>query len=248
MDAAQTIRHAVSKIAGFRATHVSNPQLARAIAELKSFQTRRFLKTYSDLLAGGPYQPAAKFFLEELYGEKDYSERDLQFSRIAGAIQKLMPNAAVATAVLLAKLHLLTEELDQAMGLAWLRLAPDAQSQDLTVSNNALRYVKAWREVGRQADRALQLANVLDVGNDLDRLTRMPGLRLTLKMMRRPAQAAGLSDLQQFLEMGFDTFAGMGKKSKDVQNFLALVNQRESALMENLFLLPDLEVANQLND
>ena len=247
MDAAQTIRHAVAKIVAVRAEHVSSPRLALAISEVKKFQTRRFTKTYADILTQGPYQPAAKFFLEELYGEKDYAQRDLQFSRIAGAVQKLMPKSAVATAVLLAKLHLLTEELDHAMGLAWVGLSPNTLSDDLAPENKALRYVRTWRAVGRHADRALQLTQVLDVGRDLDRLTRMPGLRLTLKMMRRPAQAAGLSDLQQFLETGFDTFAAMGRKNKDVQNFLTLIHQRESALLDDLYVLPEVEMAVQLN-
>ena len=248
MDAAQTIRSAVAQVAGFRAQHVANPRLALAIFAVKRFQSRRFRKTYADMLAGGPYQPAAKFFLEELYGEKDYAERDLQFSRIAGAIQKLMPKAAVATAVLLAKLHLLTEELDQAMALAWLRLSPDGDSPESVLEIQARNYAKAWREVGRRDDRILQLAHVLEVGTNLDRLTQAPGLRLTLKMMRRPAQAAGLSDLQQFLEIGFDTFAAMGRKGDVVQSFLGLIKQRETVLIDGLFLWPEAEIAARLGD
>ena len=89
--------------------------------------------------------------------------------------------------------------------------------------------------VGRREDRARQLGSVLEVGRELDRLTRMPGLRLTLSLMRRPAQAAGLSSLQGFLESGFDTFARMSGKGEGARSFLALIQTRETALMDALF-------------
>ena len=59
----------------------------------------------------------------------------------------------------------------------------------------------------------------------------MRGLRTLLKMMRRPASAAGLDSLQQFLETGFDAFARMG----DADEFLQLVQQRESEWIRALF-------------
>ena len=56
-------------------------------------------------------------------------------------------------------------------------------------------------------------------------------MRSTLKLMRGPAQAAGLSDLQRFLESGFDAFGAM----RGASEFLALVAQRERALAAALF-------------
>jgi hypothetical protein len=242
MDAAHTIRDAVSKIIQLRLESVSNPQLGASVAAVKRFQSRRFAFTYGDILKAGPYQNAAQFFLEELYGEKDYSHRDTQFARIAGAMQKLLPKAAVATAVLLAELHLLTEELDHAMGAAWLALVQKAgavtSSLNLSPLDSSLTYVKSWQNVGRRDDRRLQLEKVLEMGRDLDRLTKTHGLRLVLKMMRRPAEAAGLGDLQHFLEHGFDTFAQMGQHHSSVAGFLSLIEQRESALMDDLFSEP----------
>ncbi|MEO7940200.1 MAG: hypothetical protein ABIR55_16345, partial [Burkholderiaceae bacterium] len=80
-----------------------------------------------------------------------------------------------------------------------------------------------------------QLQLVLKVGRDLEALTRTPGLRLTLKLMRRPANAAGLADLQHFLEQGFDTFARMGQRRGSTDTFLRLIDQRETALLKALF-------------
>ena len=45
-----------------------------------------------------PYAAAARFFLDELYSDKDYADRDAQFARIAGAIEKLFPAQVARTA------------------------------------------------------------------------------------------------------------------------------------------------------
>lgn len=229
MEAAQTIRSAVAKVSELRQTGLGNPALGQAIAVVKALQARRFAGTYADLLASPIYGAASRFFLEELYSDKDYTARDAQFARIAGALQSLFPASVVEVAVALAELHVLTEGLDHAMGLACTGGPLEGDAQQVH------RYLRAWRAVGRQADRHAQLRAVLEVGRELDRLTRKPGLRIMLKMMRKPAQAAGLSALQNFLEAGFDTFAAMARRPLGVSDFLATIEDRETRLMDLLF-------------
>jgi hypothetical protein len=96
------------------------------------------------------------------------------------------------------------------------------------------RYVRAWRKVGRRADRENQLTAVLRIGRKMSRFTRTPGLRVMLKMMRGPAVAAGLGSLQQFLEDGFDTFAAMARNN-GAERFLGTIEERESRLIAVLF-------------
>ena len=226
MDATHIIRDAVTQVTSLRQGAANSPELARALGDIKRFQARRFAGTYGDLLESKHYRAVVLFFLRELYGEKDYAERDAQFGRIAGALERLFPEQAVATAVALAQLHRLSEELDLAMAQSWVAQAERPEVQ---------RYVAAWQAVGRRLDRNTQLAGVLQVGRDLERLTRMPGLRLMLKMMRKPAQLAALGSLQQFLESGFDTFAAMGRSGDGARRFLDTVMTRESSLMDLLF-------------
>jgi hypothetical protein len=227
MEAARKIRNAVAQVALLRNVAQDNPALSGAVREVKRVQATRFAGTYSDLLVHGPYGPAARFFLEELYSDKDYAERDAQFARIAGAIEKVFPEQVARTAVTLAELHALTEELDQAMGLAWL-----TQPDDL---DEAQTYVRAWRAVGRRPEREAQLKVVMGIGEQMVRLTRTPGLRMLLKMMRGPAVAAGLGSLQHFLETGFDTFAAMVRTPQGAPAFLRIIEARESALIAGLF-------------
>lgn len=226
MEATKIIRNAVTQVTLLRQATADKPGLAQALSAVKHFQARRFAGTYFDLLHSEQYQPAALFFLEELYSEKDYSERDTQFARIAAALERLFPQQVVQTAVSLAQLHHLSEDLDLAMAQNWM---------DNGNAPEVRRYVYAWRAVGRRSDRNTQLSTVLDIGHELDRLTRTRGLRMLLKMMRGPANLAGMGSLQQFLESGFDTFAAMGRKGDGARHFLATVMARESNLIDLLF-------------
>ena len=226
MKASDIIRDAVTQVAGMRQTAAARPALAQALGAVKRFQARRFAGSYADLLESAQYRGAARFFLDELYSEKDYSQRDAQFTRIAGALERLFPQPVVQTAVALAQLHCLSEELDLALAQSWAEHAALAE---------VARYLTAWRCVARRAERNRQLETVLHIGHELDRLTRKPGLRMMLRMMRAPARAAGMNALQQFLESGFDTFAAMGGKGDGARSFLATVQSRESTLFDLLF-------------
>ena len=223
---AHTIQDALRNVSQLRQQQALTPALRQAIGQLKSFQARRFQATYTDLLHSPRYQPAATFFLHELYGDKDYAERDQQFARIAATIVRLFPQSVVDTAAALAQVHALTETLDDQMARHWL-----ADQAACPARSECARYVLCWRQVGQPAERQRQLQVVLALGRQLDRLTRMRGLRTLLKMMRAPASAAGLSALQHFLETGFDAFAKMGSADE----FLQRIEQRESEWLRLLF-------------
>jgi len=225
MDTAQIIRQAVAQVERLRDESRNVPGIAEAVSALKRFQATRFAGTYADLLASPAYAPAARFFLEELYSDRDYAERDAQFARIAHAVERLFPRDVAATAADLARLHALTESLDHAM----------ARMSRLEGRDDVAGYVRAWKLVERRHDRQAQLNAVVSLGTEMARLTRTPGLRLMLKMMRGPAAAAGLSSLQRFLESGFDTFAAVSKQRGGAEQFLSIIQQRERGLMDLLF-------------
>lgn len=224
MNTAQTIRQAVGEVELLRQESRALPHIGAAVTAVKQFQARRFRGTYADLLAAGPYAAAARFFLEELYSDRDYAERDAQFARIAGTVERLFPRDVAETAAALAQLHALTESLDHAMARALPPgpvLAPD--------------YLAAWAAVGRREDRERQVQKVVALGAELARLTRLPGLRMMLRMMRGPAAAAGMSALQRFLEGGFDIFAGVARSRDGAHAFLDTVRHREEAFLALLF-------------
>ena len=69
-----------------------------------------------------------------------------------------------------------------------------------------------------------------DVGAGLDRVVAKPLIYTTLKLLRRPAQAAGLGAMQQFLEVGFTAFRHM----KGARYFLDTIAYREQRMITRL--------------
>lgn len=217
---AQTILDELAVVERLRAERAADPALAARTLALKTYQATRFERSYADLLATPRYAGAARFFLEELYGPHEFSARDAQFARIVPTLVRMFPHEIVETVATLATLHALSESLDSAMA---------CRLPELTL--RAADYVRAWQRTGQPEQRRRQIDLTMAIGRALDRYTRNPVLRGALRMMRRPARAAGLGDLQRFLECGFETFGAM----HGAQEFLEIVEQRERAFADALF-------------
>lgn len=220
MSDAATILRDLQVVADERRRRAADPALAARVDAIKRYQHRRFARSYADLLADPRYADAARFFLDDLYGPQDYSERDAQFARIVPALARLFPPALLATVADLTALHALSERLDSAMARALPGNEPDPGA-----------YLRAWQASGGREERERQIQLMLAVGRALDGYTRNPLLRRSLKLMRGPARAAGLGALQQLLERGFDTFAAL----RGAEPFLGVITQRERALAARLF-------------
>jgi hypothetical protein len=187
---------------------------------VKHYQHWRFERSYAAWLAHRRYGPAARFFLDDLYGPTDFTARDAQFERVVPALVRLFPGAIVATVRELVELHAISERLDSRM----------ATHVDVHPLNWPL-YVAAWRQVGAADERAQQIALMLNVGRALDQYTRNRTLRNTLRLMRVPARMSGLSALQMFLERGFDTFGAMN----GAEVFLQAIASCENRVVKLLF-------------
>jgi hypothetical protein len=205
-----------------RAARAADPAFAARVDAIKDYQRRRFAHVYADLLDHPRYAGAARFFLDELYGPTDFTQRDAQFVRIVPALVRLFPGEVIDAVLTLAQLHALSEGLDSAMARAL-----DVPRVD------APAYVRAWQRCGQAAQREQQIGLILRVGADLDRLTRNRVLRHSLRLMRAPARAAGLGALQSFLESGFETFRAMS----GADDFLRDIGRRERALAATLFTI-----------
>ena len=209
---ARELRHAAS----------ADPVHAARRARLREFQAARLAATHADLLANPRYEQAARFFLSDLYSPKDLSTRDSEIERVLPIMTKLLPPSGLQALSLAAELDALSERFDGAMVEALgARLdAPLAQAD----------YAAAYRQIGDAAGRAHQIDLIRATGEMLDSLAHKPGLRTLLKTMRKPAQLAGLGELQTFLERGFDAFRSM----RSADEFLDLIIERERQLAEAL--------------
>lgn len=190
---------------------------------LREWQAARLALTHADLLASPLHGPAAEFFLTDLYGPKDFSERDSEVERILPTLVAVLPAAGVRAVAMAVELDALSEELDARM-IDELRRA-GAMGQ---ITGDA--YAQAYRCCNNAQQREHQIALVQAVGETLDRVTKTPLLGAALRIMHKPAQLAGLGELHAFLERGYSTFRRMG----GADEFLRTIVQRETRLMNEI--------------
>lgn len=190
------------------------------LKELKAWQAARLDRTYHDLATDERYREATAFFLDDLYGPKDFSGRDEAMLRIHPVMVRVLPESAVETAALAVEVDALSESLDRKLAKA----LPAGPITDAT-------YAQAYRESSTPKERERQIQLVEEVGARLDELVAKPAVFQMLKMMRIPAKFAGLSDLQAFMERGFNAFKAMG----GAHDFIATVAERERVIVKRIF-------------
>ncbi len=220
----EALGHHLEQARRWRAARSGAAAPATEVADhdaLRRWQAGRLAQTYADLLSDTRHAPAARFFLTELYGPQDFSGRDAELERALPKLLTTLPTRALATLVDAVSMDALSEALDREMVLQ-LRAAGRAQSIDEAA------YAAAYRACGRLEDRRRQIELVQHIGQTLDRLTHVPLLATTLRLMRHPAEKAGFGQMQHFLQTGFEAFRHM----QGAEHFLATVQQRETALMQ----------------
>ena len=193
--------------------------LAERWLAVKHWQSGRLARTYPDLLASKRYRAACEFFLDEIYGAKDFESRDQEALRVVPKLARMLPERAVETMALAVELDVTSESLDARLARA-IRLPIDAEG-----------YSRAYRTTATLDERRKQVDSVVRIGLTLEKLARIPLLSAMLRMMRAPAEAAGFGHLHRFLQNGFDAFRSMGPASE----FLRIIEERETALMNALF-------------
>lgn len=213
------IRRELKSVISERNAAARDPAALAARLALRHFQSRRMASTHADLLEDAEYRAAAQFFLSDLYGTEDLTERDANLVRVIPSMEKLLPVAALEIVSRAIALDALSEKMDAAMAA---RLGKEFSEDD---------YIAVYRAVTTQADRKRQLDYVEAVGIALCDLVRVPLIGSTLSMMRGPAKLADLSELHSFLERGFRAFKAM----REPRHFVEMVVSRERAIMENLY-------------
>jgi hypothetical protein len=211
----------LKRLEELRGTQGRDIAFFRQVTRIKAWQHRRLERTYADLAAQPRYAPAVAFFLDELYGGHDTALRDRDLIRMYPTMKRLLPGYALKTVQDALELDVLSEEFDHA-------IAHMIGSKPLTTEN----YLAAFFAAGRREDRLRQVTLMSEVGRGLDRVVKKPLIYSTLKMLRVPARAAGLENMQQFLEAGFSAFRHM----QGADFFLDTVGERETTLIERIFL------------
>ena len=214
----------IAEARDLRMAAMADPSSRRRRLVLREWQVARLARTHADLLGSERYGEAATFFLSDLYSAKDCGERDAELERILPLMTSMLPVSGLRALLLAIEVDALSERFDRAMvGVLGTQL--DAPDMDEAA------YANAYRKVGDQPGREMQIRLINDTGEALDAFAQKPFVRMALKMMHGPAKMAGLGELQAFLERGFDAFRTM----RDAGEFLELIVSREREFSAALF-------------
>lgn len=195
---------------------------------VQNWQCQRLLLSHQEMYQQKRFKPAVEFFVEELYGPKEFSQRDHDIARVVPKMAKLLPEKALVSLASALHLNALSFELDFAMA---------RKLHGLTIDRDS--YAQAYRECNNQVLRQQQINYILTLGRDLANVVQMKGITTLLVLSRKPAKLAGVIALHEFLEHGFKAF----KKLGEVDDFVIPVVNFEQALLTQLF---DKSAANPL--
>jgi hypothetical protein len=221
------IEASLARVKTLRASAAGAPQRAADRSVVRAWQAQRLAATHRDLLENRRYGAAAAFFLADLYGPKDFTERDDEVARIAPTLASVLPINAVQSLALAIELDTLSEDLDSRLidALRW----QCGDGAPLALDEG--RYAAAYRACGNREERALQIALIDWIGRLLDRVAHKPFINAALELSRGPARLAGLLAVHDFLDRGLHAFRSMN----GAEEFLGLIRRRETQIMEQLF-------------
>lgn len=195
------------------------------LPELRRWQTRRLEASFDRFLRDPQRRPAAQFFLSDVYNEHDFTQRDADIARVLPMMQRLLPATLQETVADAIELGLLTHALDLRMARVLETIGGKRTRLDADL------YARAYRICGLPRLRAYQIDLIARVGLGLGHALGLPGVAMLLRLSRAPARAAGLSQLQGFLERGFEAFDRLG----DVHHFIDDIERDERAISRRLF-------------
>ncbi len=221
---AAALLHYLSRVKDLHRGEAAGEGLSPRVERLREWQSRRLAHTHADLMADSRFRPAMDFFLEELYGPKDFSQRDADVARVYPIMVKVLPERALAGLAQAMELNALSHELDA-------QLIEQLEKLGAADEITEKAYAEAYRRCDNYDQRVRQIDLIQELGMDLDHLVHMRFVNAALKLARKPAKAAGFVELQDFLEMGFSAFRHM----KEGTEFVETIVTRERELLDRIY-------------
>lgn len=209
----------------FRHRQVEAQGLAPQLALLRTWQSERLKKTYADFLADQRFRPACLFFLSDIYGPTDFSQRDHDVERVHAVLSKVVPAPMLSLLTDVIWLNTLTNELDAHLLQV---LVNDLQ---MKVEITPELYAEAYRLCDNYTERADQIDLISSILPQVANGAHIPMVGLALRVLYGPAHAAGWDDLYSFLTRGFEAFARL----RDVKVFVSTIRHRELRILDQIY-------------
>jgi len=200
--------------------HQHNASFNQALVTLQQWQTKRLFASHQGILQGVAEQKAANFLFYQVYGGTHLKPVAKDIQRATNKAMALLPQTVMHTAAVTLEAAVLTQQLDEALATALLE-------QTITTET----YAQAYRSSSTPEQRQQQLALIKEAATRIDRYVRRRLLISSFKIMRRPAYAAKLHHLYDFLDEGFDALGGLRSVTPLIQQLTHVENQ----ISERLF-------------
>ena len=202
-----------------RKEYLTDSNLKEKKDALKAYQVERLKFTHKECLNDPNTKEATKFFLTEIYSDKDLTKRDADLAKIVPMMCKLFPKELLIVLSDAIELDALTEVLDMKM------------CKNLNVNFTDEEYMKVYREKTKYDDRKKQIQLTNALGLSLIDVVKYPLIGGLLGKMGFPAKMMGLSEMHELLNNGFNIF----KNTKNVEQFLETLIQNEYDILEDIY-------------
>lgn len=193
--------------------------LMSTIRAVQAWQCKRLLVSHQHMYLQRRFKPAVEFFVNELYGPNDFSQRDQDIARVVPKMSTFLPQKALQSLASALHLNTLSFELDF-----------DLAKQLVNIEIDRDTYADAYVSCDNFANRQQQIEYIRTLGNDLADVVKMKGISSLLFISRKPAKMAGVLALHEFLEKGFKSFKNLG----NVDDFITPVVNKEHEIMQQL--------------
>ncbi len=219
------ITNILGEIEKLKHERIESRALDPHLALLRQWQSERLARTYADLMRNPRFRPAMRFFLEDIYAARDFSQRNRDIERMYEMLRRVAPEPMVRPLVLTVELHYLTERLDEQL------LEVLVQQLGLNGSLTVALYAEAYRLCDNYATRVKQIDLIHEIGELLNAAVRMPLSGTIMSLAKVTLERAGWADLMAFTERGYKAF----KQMRGANEFLDTIRMRELDILDRIY-------------
>jgi hypothetical protein len=225
LSPAPSLAAVLREIQNLEHQRVEITQLDPRTALLRSWQSERLARTYAGFALNPRFKPALRFLLEDLYGARDFSQRNHDIQRLYELVRRIAPEPMIRPLILSVELHFLTERLDEQL------LDVLVNRLGVTDAITVPLYAEAYRLCDNYVMRVKQIELIYELGTLIDGIVRMPLSGAMLKLAKLSLEKGGWRELMAFMERGYNAFKAM----RGGREFLDAVREREKRILDRIY-------------
>ena len=227
MKAAQTLRIYTDRSNEIHREYLGNPVLRDQYTDFVAWQVQYMSPFYEDHRSGQGHAAAVDFFISDLTGI-NISRRDQDLAKVVPVMTRMLPDRALQALADAMTLNARVLEINLSICQELFR------DRELDNEISERDYCLACRRAS-SLEECLELVSLTRlVGEDLQRIIKIPILGVILRAMRSPARLAGFGEMQDFLETGYRTFSAVD----DVNRFLDDMSIRTTEIFTSVYNEP----------